>query len=73
MAFIENDNIILSYLGFENDGYLIRLYNASDCVQKSNVKIFSFSCEIEFTPYEVKTFLYENDSLKECNMLGELI
>lgn len=73
MAEIQNANILMTNISLVKDGYIVRFYNASKDKQKSVVEFLKWQGEIEFTPYEVKTFMYKKGKITECNMLGEAL
>lgn len=66
---INNRNIILSAFRKNENGELVRLYNSTDKKQECNV--LGMDINIEFMPFEVKTFIKSGNAIKETNMLGE--
>ena len=70
---IDNKNILLSsYKNFKN-GQLIRLFNATSENQSCCVKTNQFAKVLYFEMFEVKTFVAEDGSLVETDMLGNIV
>ena len=67
---INNKNIILSCIRKNDKKTLVRLYNSADKSQKTKFVMGNISCEIEFTPYEVKTYMIDDNELTETDILG---
>lgn len=68
---LDNKNIILSSLKKHNNGILIRLFNSADKNEKCSFTMGELSHEADFMPFEVKTFVCEQNRIEERNMLGE--
>lgn len=69
---LDNKNIILSALKKENNGkVLIRLYNSSFEKQTAILKFEEKSLSVDFTPFEVKTFVKNENTVIETDMLGK--
>ena len=66
---IDNPDIILSRLCEKNDGTLIRLFNSSDKSENTVLNIAGKNFEINFSMFEVKTFIYKNGEITETEML----
>ncbi len=66
---LTNRNILLSRFCETENGIKIRLFNASETSEKTELKIASGSFEIELGAYEVKTFRYKNAELNEIDMI----
>ena len=73
MGFVENENILFSGIDSIKDGYVVRYFNSSDKSQKSLIKIFNQKTEVEFSPFEVRSFICKDNTLTECDMLGEVL
>ena len=67
---ISNTNIILSCITKNEENTLVRLYNSMNSNQESDFTVGDINNLIEFTPFEVKTYLLKNGELIETNMLG---
>lgn len=70
---IDNRHIILSALRKENEQTTIRLFNSSDKSEKCTMNCRGVEAEIEFSPYEVKTYSFDGSSYIETDMLGNKI
>ena len=69
---IKNPDILMTCYRVNDDGNLIvRLFNSKNESNRTMFKLKDKEFEVDFTPYEVKTFIFENNELKECNMLGK--
>ncbi|MBR6619773.1 MAG: alpha-mannosidase [Clostridia bacterium] len=66
---LDNKNIVLTRLRNTENGKQIRLYNSCNSEQKTMLKITQKTFEISFTPFEVKTFVFENGKLEETDMI----
>lgn len=66
---LSNSDIILSRYASAESGTVIRLYNSKDCDQETQFSINSKSFTVRFTPFEVKTFIFDGDNLTETNMI----
>ncbi|MBQ7098043.1 MAG: alpha-mannosidase [Clostridia bacterium] len=73
LAEIGNDSIIMTNISLAENGHYVRFYNSRNESQKASVKVLDWQGDIEFEPYEVKTFLYNNAHMTECDMLGEVL
>ena len=62
---LDNRHIIVSSIKDTDNGRIIRMFNSTDKKQVCNIYE-----SINFEPFEVKTFRFENEKLIECNMLG---
>ncbi len=67
---IDNKHIILSTLQNHGEGFLFRLYNSCDEVQKASFAIAGVNQRVILEPFEVKTYIFDNNSIEETNMLG---
>lgn len=67
---IDNKNIILSALRREENAVMMRLYNSSGNAQSCSAEYEGRQLRVEFTPFEVKTFVINKEDIKETNMLG---
>ncbi len=68
---LDNDTVLLT--GMKESacsGLIVRLFNTTDANNKANIKIKNNSFDINFTPFEVKTFIVKDSDIKECNILG---
>ncbi len=70
IATLENQNVIMTSLSQIKDGYSIRLYNSNDNDETAELKVFDWQGKIDFSPFEVKTFVYKNGTMTECDMLN---
>ena len=70
---INNRNIILSAYRKEDNKKEIRLFNSSGMNEKALMMFDNMEIEIDFLPYEVKTFCFENDKYFETDMLGNIL
>jgi len=66
---LNNKNIILSAYKNERNSIVIRLFNSSSSNQNVTLKFGTQEFNINFTPFEVKTFIFYDDSLLETNMI----
>ena len=66
---LDNMNIILSCIKKEDKKTIVRLYNSADKPQESKLVMGDVSCDIEFTPFEVKTFIIQDGKLIETDIL----
>lgn len=66
---LDNKNIILSAYREERNSILIRLFNASAANQHTTIKFDGENSQIDFKPFEVKTFIKKEDGLSETNMI----
>lgn len=66
-VYIDNPNINLVTMkkGEQIDGYIIRLQNNASFSQKTTLKIGTQTILLVFNKYEVKTIVYDDNSLKE--------
>lgn len=70
---ISNKRIILSaYKKTCANKCLLRLFNSSESEEKASLSIKGNAFELTFTPFEVKAFIFEDNALKECNLIGEI-
>ncbi len=67
---IDNPEIILSRLCKKNNGIIIRLFNSSCKPQKTVFEIEKQKFEIDFSLFEIKTFVYKNNNLCETEMIN---
>ena len=70
---IVNANILMTNITYTNSCYSVRFYNSSNRREKSQIRIMNWQGEIDFTPYEVKTFIYKDSRISECDMLNNII
>lgn len=71
-ANLDNKNILLSACRPLGDGrYMLRLFNSADSTQNAELTFKGHTFTLSFGKFEVKTFVYENDTLDETNMLME--
>lgn len=56
---IDNKNIILSRLEKVEDGIKLHLFNSADSSEKTQLVMESSSFEVEFTPFELKSLIYD--------------
>lgn len=68
---IENERILLMCLKRQKSGFLIRLYNSSPQYQKTAYLFMEAAGEIEFYPFEVKSYHYFQGSLYSCNIIAD--
>ncbi len=66
---LDNKNIVLTRLRNAENGKQIRLYNSCNSVQKTKLTIKQKTFEISFTPFEVKTFAFDEERLTETQMI----
>ena len=66
---LNNKNIILSAYKNERDSLLIRLFNTSPAKENVIINIDAKNFNIQFNPFEVKTFIKKGDILSETNMI----
>lgn len=66
---LDNKNIVLSAYKEERDSVLIRLFNSSSIYQSAVVSFEDKDFEVEFNPFEVKTFIKNIDGLLETKMI----
>lgn len=52
---------------------MIRVYNSSSDRQKAKLSVLNKSFDIEFKPFEVKTFVSRDEGLQKADMLGRII
>lgn len=55
----------------QKSGFLIRLYNSSPQYQKTAYLFMEAAGEIEFYPFEVKSYHYFQGSLYSCNIIAD--
>lgn len=53
----------------KNGGYILRLVNNAPSVEQVNISVMQAKLQAEFTPFEVKTFRYENGALIEIQTM----
>ena len=70
---INNRNIILSAYRKEDNKKEIRLFHSSGMNEKALMMFDNMEIEIDFLPYEVKTFYFEGKEYFETDMLGNKI
>jgi len=69
---ISNNKILLSsYKKWNNEEYLLRIFNSSENAESTNLSINGKEFEINFTPFEAKGFRFNGKNLIECNLIGE--
>lgn len=69
---IDNQKILLSsYKKVNNNEYLLRLFNTSVKEEATFISIKGTESEIKFTPFEAKGFKLNDETLTECNLIGE--
>ncbi len=66
---VDNDNVILSRLSNRKGDTVVRLYNSSKEKAVSEISFGKVKNQIEFTPFEVKTFKLTDGKITECNMI----
>ena len=74
-AAFETDNqfIIMTSARVIGSGrYMFRLFNSTDQKQTGTFKMFGHEEKLEFTKFEVRTFICENSSFTETDMLGNI-
>ena len=70
---ISNRKILLScYKKANKNDCLLRIFNTSEEKESTSITINGKNFNIEFTPFEAKGFILDNNSLTECNLLGKL-
>ncbi len=62
---LDNPAISLSAFYQTEEGYTLRLVNNNHVPSETTVTLCGVSCPVSFTPYEVKTFLYDGKNLTE--------
>lgn len=68
---IDNEAVILTRFSVTDKGEnLIRLFNSSNEKTSAKLCVFSKEYTVDFTPFEVKTFILKQEKLSECDMLG---
>ena len=69
----ENKNILLGAMkkAEDTEGVVIRLFNTSGAVEKTEVSVFGSCYETTLNPEEIKTLLVKADGIAETNMLEE--
>ncbi len=73
MAQVDNCNVLLTCCREEKDGIIVRLYNSQDSAQTAKFTGFGADETINFTPFEVKTFMVGSGKLTETDMLGNVL
>ena len=67
---IKNSSVILSRFKKDSDGeLLLRLYNASELRQNSDIAVGNDVFNISFNPFEVKTYKMSGGKLIEKSMI----
>ncbi|MBQ7837480.1 MAG: alpha-mannosidase [Clostridia bacterium] len=66
---IDNSYIILSRYEKTADGIKIRLFNSSDIPASANLFIDSNKFKIDFSKFEIKTFIYKDNTINETAMI----
>ncbi len=70
---IDNKNILLSTLQSKHGDTLIRLYNSKNESQSCGISFEGAKENVQFSAFEVKTFIKNGERLKEVDMLGRAI
>ncbi len=66
---LDNKSIILTRFADSENGILVRLYNSENKPSSATLNIFGKEFEISFTPFEVKTFVYNDSALTQTDMI----
>ncbi len=66
---LDNKDIVLTRLRNTENGTQLRLYNSSDKPATATLIIENVNHEINFTPFEVRTFVYADKKLTETDMI----
>ena len=66
---LDNSNIILTRLADTEKGTLVRLYNSTDNTASVVLKIGGNEFSVDFTPFEVKTFVFADSTFTETEMI----
>lgn len=66
---ISNPDVILSRFCKNGNGVRIRLYNSADKQSETTLEIEKSEFLVSFGAFEVKTFIYENGTLTETDMI----
>lgn len=70
---ITNKHIILSrYTKTEEDKILARLFNSSKNAEQTKVKTATGEFNLDFAPFELKTFVIEDNKMYETDMSGDI-
>ena len=71
------DNDVINITAFKKaentDDYIIRLFNPTENKQNAKLTYFNNSIEVEFTPFEIKTFKCNIDSITETQLMEDII
>lgn len=71
LAELDNKSVVLSRLKkTQNGNLLIRLFNPKNCSDAAMLTIYDKKFNITLSPFEVKTFNFDGDTLKECSIIG---
>lgn len=66
---IDSKNIILTRFADSKNGRLIRMFNSENKPVHTKVNILGNMFEVNFAPFEVRTFCFDNSSLTETDMI----
>ena len=67
---LDSATVLLSSYRRDKNRILVRFYNTQNTENTASVKVDGVNITMEFTPYEVKTYVIENGNIKETDMLG---
>lgn len=65
------ETVLTSLKKAKNGNFLVRLFNSTDKKASTDFTAFGKTISVDFTPYEIKAFLIKENSIDECNLLGE--
>ncbi len=68
---LDNSDIILTRMKKISNGTLFRFFNATDKERHTLLKIDGRSFELDFNKFEIKTYIYSSNALKEAEMCAE--
>lgn len=70
LAVLNNETVNITAFKKSDDGkgYIVRLFNPTDELQKVDVVLFGQKIVTELSRFEIKTLRYENDKLFECSI-----
>lgn len=63
------DIILSSYKKNSDDKLRVRLFNSAETDSRTKFYINGNSYEISFNPFEIKTFMADDEKMQECNMI----
>ena len=71
LAELDNKSVVLSRLKKTQDGKLfIRLFNPKEYSANAELTIYNKKFNLTLTPFEVKTFSFDGNTLEECSITG---